>query len=206
MPPLVLASSSPYRRQLLDRLQLPYTATSPHIDETAQPGELPAELAQRLATAKARVLASRYPRSLIIGSDQVASRDGQMIGKPGDFQRARQQLLDASGQTLVFYTGLSLINTATGKVHEHLEIFEVDFRPLSVEQIESYLHMEKPYNCAGSFKCEGLGIALFKQMRGADSSSLVGLPLLALCELLRREGIDPLIPESKPVGAAAPPR
>lgn len=206
MPPLVLASSSPYRRQLLDRLQLAYTAVSPHIDETAYPNELPAELAQRLATAKARALASRYPHALIIGSDQVASRAGTIVGKPGDFQRARQQLLDASGQTIVFYTGLSLINTATGKVHEHLETFEIDFRPLSTEQIEDYLHREEPYDCAGSFKCEGLGIALFQQMRGADSTSLVGLPLLALCELLRREGMDPLNPAPPGLVPAAPPR
>lgn len=189
---LILASSSPYRRQLLERLQLPFSAASPSIDETPEPGEAPAALAQRLATAKAQALANHYPNALIIGSDQVASRAGTLLGKPLNHAEAHRQLSAASGSTQVFYTGLCLLNTASGQMHQHLEAFSVTFRELSETLIEDYLRLEQPYDCAGSFKCEGLGIALFEQMQGADSTSLMGLPLLALCRLLRLEGIEPL--------------
>lgn len=192
MKPLILASSSPYRRQLLERLQLPFTAESPAIGETPEPGEAPAVLALRLATAKAGALAKAWPDALIIGSDQVASRDGAIVGKPGGHAEAHRQLAEASGATQVFYTGLCLLNTATGEAHQHLEAFSVTFRALEHELIEDYLRAEEPYDCAGSFKCEGLGIALFEQMQGPDTTSLMGLPLLALCRLLRREGVEPL--------------
>lgn len=192
MKTLILASSSPYRRQLLGRLQLPFTAVSPAIDETPEPGEAPAALALRLATAKARTLAESHPEALIIGSDQVASREGAIIGKPGGHAEAHRQLADASGATQVFYTGLCLFNSATGEAHQQLETFSVTFRTLNHGLIEDYLRAEEPYDCAGSFKCEGLGIALFEKMEGADTTSLMGLPLLALCRLLRLEGVEPL--------------
>jgi MAF protein len=190
MKPILLASSSVYRRQLLDKLGLPYQCQSPDIDETRRPNEKPDALVMRLAHSKASALASQYPDSLIIGSDQVAALDDAILGKPGTHERACEQLLAASGRKVTFYTGLCLLNTATGKSQKRCETFSVQFRALSEAQIDNYLKREQPYDCAGSFKSEGLGISLFRRMEGNDPNTLVGLPLIALIDLLNNEGVD----------------
>ncbi|WP_036189317.1 Maf family protein [Marinimicrobium agarilyticum] len=196
MPKLLLASSSPYRRQLLERLGLPFTATSPEVDESPQVGEAPATLACRLAESKARALAPQSPQALlIIGSDQVASLDGHPLGKPGDHTRATEQLRAASGRMVTFYTGLCLYDARTGQQQSRCETFKVHFRALSDAQIESYLKKERPYDCAGAFKMEGLGIRLFKRLEGEDPNTLIGLPLIALTDLLLSAGVDPLLPD-----------
>lgn len=186
---LVLASSSVYRRELLARLQLPFAHEAPHIDEAPQPDETAEALTLRLAREKASALAGRYPNHLIIGSDQVLILDGEPISKPGQHQAAVDQLQRSSGKTVRFITSLCLLNSATGHAQLAHELFDVEFKQLDDLSIERYLRKEKPYDCAGSFKAEGLGISLFKAMRGDDPTSLIGLPLIRLCEMLRNEGI-----------------
>jgi MAF protein len=187
--PIVLASSSIYRRELLQRLQLSFEWTSPAVDETPRPLETPAVLAERLACAKAAALAQRYPRHLIIGSDQVASLDGALLGKPGDFATAARQLQACSGRRVEFATGLCLLNSGEGSRQSSVEPFSVVFRRLEAAQIENYLRREQPLDCAGSFKMEGLGIALFERLEGEDPNSLIGLPLIRLVSMLERAGV-----------------
>ena len=190
MPALLLASSSPYRRELLERLQLPFTWQSPSIDETRLPSEAAIDLVKRLAEEKARALAVSHPDHLIIGSDQVAVLgDGQILGKPHDLPRAQQQLRAASGSSVTFLTGLALLNSNTGKCQVECVPFTVHFRPLSDGRILRYLQREQPFDCAGSFKSEGLGISLFRSTEGEDATSLIGLPLIRLMQMLEREGI-----------------
>ncbi|HET6725950.1 MAG TPA: Maf family nucleotide pyrophosphatase [Gammaproteobacteria bacterium] len=185
--PIILASSSPYRRELLARLRLPFECHSPDIDETPLAGELPAALAERLARTKAEAVASsRHEPSLVIGSDQVASIGGEPIGKPGSHERARAQLQRASGRTLDFYTALTILNSGSGRRENALDVTRVTFRRLADAEIERYLDHECPYNCAGSFKAEGLGITLFKSIESSDPTALIGLPLIAVSTLLRR--------------------
>lgn len=187
---LILASTSPYRRELLARLGLPFEVANPETDETPLTNESPQALALRLAEAKARAVADRYPDALIIGSDQVATVDGRIYGKPGTHERAKAQLQALSGKTVNFFTALCLFNAATG-VAEVLGVPTlVSFRNLSVDEIEAYLRREPAYNCAGSAKSEGLGIALLSRMQGDDPNALIGLPLIALCELLRNQGVS----------------
>ncbi len=191
--PLVLASGSAYRRQLLEKLGLPFVWRSPDVDETPREGEAPQILARRLARDKARALAGDFPDSWIIGSDQVAvTARGQLLGKPGDHETAVAQLLAASGGTVTFYTALCLHHSGSGHCHEDVDVCQVDFRPLTHQQIERYLHRETPYDCAGSFKSEGLGIALFRAIRGEDPNALVGLPLIRLVSLFEVAGIEVL--------------
>ena len=190
MLPLLLASSSPYRRELLSRLRLAFDCASPDIDERHRPGESPEQLVCRLAAQKARVLAPRHPAHLIIGSDQVAVLDGQIIGKPHDFTRARHQLLAASGRSVTFLTGLCVLNSRDNRLQVDHVPFTVHFRDLDEARIERYLHAEQPYDCAGSFKAEGLGISLFRRTEGSDSTSLIGLPLIRLIDMLLVEGIQ----------------
>lgn len=189
-PPLVLASTSPYRRELLSRLHLPFTTCAPETDETPLAGEAPAATAERLAFAKARAVADRHPEALIIGSDQVAYCDDQRFGKPGSRANARRQLRELSGKTVVFHTGLCLLNSASGRHHLRGIATEVRFRQLSDAEIERYLDKEDALNCSGSARSEGLGIALLEWMRSDDPTALVGLPLIALCEMLRDEGVE----------------
>ena len=189
MPSILLASGSLYRRELLARLHLPFEHAAPDIDESPLPGESGPSLASRLAQTKAQALAYRYPNHLIIGSDQVAVLDGQLIGKPGTFERAREQLRAASGRSVSFLTGLCVHNAYTGRSQVDCVPFTVHFRELSEERIERYLLAEQPYDCAGSFKCEALGISLFRRTEGNDITSLVGLPLIRLVDMLEAEGI-----------------
>ncbi|QSP96529.1 septum formation inhibitor Maf [Marinobacter salinisoli] len=192
--PLMLASSSPYRRALLARLELPFQCASPDIDETPQPGENAEQLATRLAESKARALAAHYDNHWIIGSDQVACLpDGTLLNKPGSHQSAVEQLRQSSGQCVQFMTGLALLDTSTSSLQVHCETFSVNFRDLSEAEIEAYLRREEPYDCAGSFRMEGLGITLFKSMAGRDPNSLIGLPLIALIDMLRQWGRNPLL-------------
>lgn len=190
MLPLLLASGSAYRRELLARLRLPFDCAAPDVDESAQPGEDGAALVRRLAQAKAQALASRYPGHLIIGSDQVAVLDGQLIGKPGSFERAREQLRAASGRSVSFLTGLCLHNARSGASQVDCIPFTVHFRELDEARIERYLRAEQPYDCAGSFKCEALGISLFRRTEGDDITSLVGLPLIRLVDMLAAENVQ----------------
>ncbi|MCU7645320.1 Maf family protein [Pseudomonas piscis] len=190
MLPLLLASSSTYRRELLSRLQLPFTCSSPDIDESHRPGESAVELVKRLAEEKARALAPSHPGHLIIGSDQVAALGERIIGKPHTFDKARQQLLDASGASVTFLTGLALLNSQTGQCQVDCIPFTVHMRPLDDQRIERYLNAERPFDCAGSFKAEGLGVSLFKSTDGSDATSLVGLPLIRLVDMLLVEGVD----------------
>jgi len=189
---LLLASSSRYRRALLERLGLPFETASPDIDETRRPAESPAALVQRLAAEKASALASTYPGHLIIGSDQVASLGDRVLGKPGSVENAEQQLADLSGQTVRFYTGLALLNSRTQSIQVQMDTTDVEFRALSVAEISAYVSREQPLDCAGSFKSEGLGVALFSRIKTDDPAALIGLPLVRLCNMLRAEGMDPL--------------
>ena len=189
---LVLASTSPYRHELLARLGLPFIAEGPETDETALPGEAPEAMALRLSEAKARAVAKRYPESLIIGSDQVAHLDGKIFGKPGNHERAVEQLKTMRGRTVTFFTGLCLLNAKTGTARTRGIPIRVTFRDLSDGEIENYLRRERPYNCAGSAKSEGLGIAIIEKIEGEDPNALIGLPLIALCELLKIENISVL--------------
>jgi len=197
-PSLILASTSPYRRALLERLGLDFRAVAPGIDETPTPGELPQVLVMRLAEAKARALAQAHPNALIIGSDQVACIDGHILGKPGNRAGAIAQLERLAGREVIFHTGLCLFDTRHHRAETLVEPFRVVFRPLSRAQIEGYVDREQPFDCAGSFKSEGLGIALFERLEGEDPNTLIGLPLIRLIRLLEAKGIDPLRPMPGP--------
>lgn len=191
MPALLLASSSPYRRELLGRLQLSFTWQSPSIDESRRENETALDLVKRLSEEKARALAASHPNHLIIGSDQVAVLgDGQILGKPYDLPRAQQQLRAASGSSVTFLTGLALLNASNGNCQVDCVPFTVHFRSLSDAQILHYLQREQPFDCAGSFKSEGLGISLFRSTEGEDATSLVGLPLIRLVDMLLKEGVE----------------
>jgi MAF protein len=190
MLPLLLASSSPYRRELLERLHLPFVCAAPDIDESHRPNESAIELVKRLATEKAMALAERYPGHLIIGSDQVAVLDEQILGKPHTFERALEQLTASSGRSVSFLTGLALYNSQTGVCQIDCVPFTVHMRTLSNESISRYLHAEQPYDCAGSFKAEGLGVTLFRSTEGSDATSLIGLPLIRLVDMLTAQGIE----------------
>lgn len=189
-PALLLASSSPFRRQLLDKLGMDFIHQSPDIDESRLEGESPVALVMRLAREKARTLADSHPDTLIIGSDQVAVIGDQVLGKPGTREKAIEQLSAASGQRVTFLTGLCLLNTASGRTQVACDPFHVQFRTLRPAQIQRYVDAEQPLNCAGSFKSEGLGIVLFKALEGRDPNTLVGLPLILLTEFLAAEGIS----------------
>lgn len=187
---LLLASSSRYRQELLSRLRLPFDSCAPEIDETAFPGETAEHLVRRLAECKAHALSDRYPDSLIIGSDQVAVLNQEIIGKPHTFERAKQQLLAASGGSVRFLTGLALLDSMNGRLQVACVPFTVHFRSLDEARIERYLQTEQPYDCAGSFKAEGLGISLFRTTEGEDVTSLVGLPLIRLVDMLLNAGVE----------------
>lgn len=190
--PLVLGSSSRYRRELLERLRIPFTVDSPDVDETPLPGEAPAALAGRLALAKARAVASRHPGSIVIGSDQVADLNGHPLGKPGTHERARAQLQSMRGQTVVFQTALAVVCQDTGFEQADLAAVQVRFRDLSEAEIETYLRLEQPYDCAGSAKSERLGIALLSSIDNDDPTALIGLPLIRTVSLLRAAGLEVL--------------
>lgn len=192
-PPLLLASSSIYRQELLQKLKLPFTCATPNVDETPLPNESASALVLRLAQVKATSLAAQYPNHLIIGSDQVATLDDRIIGKPHTHTKAIEQLMSFQNQTVTFLTGLCLYNTRSQHTQTWVEPYQVSFRTLTHTQVDYYLHIEKPYDCAGSFKSEGLGISLFSKMEGDDPNSLIGLPLIALIRMLNKEGIDPLM-------------
>ena len=190
MARLVLGSSSPYRKALLEKLDLSFDCDSPDIDETPLKGEHPKDMVARLAKAKAQAIAERHPQSIIIASDQCATLDGQIIGKPGDFENAFAQLRNASGRTVTFYTSLCVFNAGTNQYQETVEPFYVYFRQLTDSEIENYLKKEEPYNCAGSFKSEGLGISLFERLEGNDPNTLIGLPLIQLIKMLDEFGVN----------------
>lgn len=187
---LLLASTSPYRRALLQRLCIPFDCVAPGTDETPLAGESPAELSARLAIAKARAVAADHAGTMVLGSDQVASINGSLLGKPGTHERAVAQLRASSGNAVSFYTSVALLN-AEGCEHRTI-VTTAHFRSLGDQQIEAYLQREKPYDCAGSFKCEGLGIALFERVDSEDPTALEGLPLIATCALLNEAGLDVL--------------
>jgi len=189
MTTLVLASSSPYRRELLARLRLPFEVMSPDVDETPLTNEAPQDTALRLAQLKARTVADKFPDALIIGSDQVALLDNQQIGKPHTFDNAKKQLQTASGRSMVFHTALCLYNSLSHNMQTRVVPISIQFRTLSDAVIERYLTAEQPYNCAGSAKSEGLGIALIARFDGEDPNALVGLPLIALVDMLLQEGV-----------------
>ncbi|WP_022948775.1 Maf family protein [Methylohalobius crimeensis] len=188
-PPLVLASGSPYRRGLLEKLQLPFVTAAPEIDETPFFNESPDHLAMRLAAAKAKAVAEAFPQHLIIGSDQVALLGGRKLTKPGGYEAAVAQLEAASGRSMCFYSGVSLLNARTGRQLSAADVCKVHFRSLSKEAIEDYIRREQPYDCVGAFKAEGLGISLFRRIEGDDPNALIGLPLIQLIDLLGRFGI-----------------
>ncbi|MEX5747994.1 Maf-like protein [Massilia sp. X63] len=193
LPRLILASSSAYRRELLSRLQLPFEAIAPSIDETPQPGEAPQDTALRLAREKAAAVGAQAPGALVIGSDQVATLDGMQIGKPGDHARALAQLQLMRGRRVVFHTALCLwdgrvADAALAAQVENVQVF-VDFRDLPDAELDAYLRIEQPYDCAGSAKNEGLGIALLERIESSDPTALTGLPLIALTGMLRRAGL-----------------
>lgn len=192
-PKILLASGSIHRRELLKKLGLDFTWQSPDIEETPLQRESPRELVLRLAEAKAKALGASHPHHLIIGSDQVAVLDDDIIGKPHTHEAAHQQLKRFSGTTIKFLTSLCLYNSKTGNIQLTVDDYFVRFRALSSEQIENYLHREQPYDCAGSFKSEGLGICLFEKIEGKDPNTLVGLPLIELTRMLLNEGIDVLL-------------
>ena len=186
---LILGSTSPYRRELLSRLRIPFSVQSPEVDETPLEGERPMQLAQRLALAKAIAVAEKNPNAVVIGSDQVADLNGMSLGKPGNFDRAMLQLRQMSGQTVVFQTALAVVCLDSGFEQTDLASVRVQFRVLSDAEIEAYLLREKPYDCAGSAKSEGLGIALLESIANDDPTALVGLPLIRTCNLLRAAGV-----------------
>lgn len=192
MQQLILGSSSPFRAELLSKLDLSFTQVSPNIDETPKAGEKPVALVERLATSKALEIAKTHPEALIIGSDQVAVIDEDILGKPGNHQNAMAQLKRASGRDVTFMTGLALYNAKTEHMQSVVEQFTVHFRKLSEHQIDFYLKKEQPYQCAGSFKSEGFGISLFSKLVGDDPNTLIGLPLIRLIKMLKNEHIDVL--------------
>lgn len=189
---LVLASTSPYRRELLNRLGLAFETVAPEVDESSRADEAPEALVRRLAEAKARAVAGRYPDALIIGSDQVAVIDGEILGKPGAHDAAVAQLQRLSGHKVTFLTGLCLLNSTTNRAQLDMIPFHVVFRTLNDRMIERYLAREQPYNCAGSFKSEGLGIVLFERLEGDDPTALIGLPLIRLSRMLEAEDLSVL--------------
>ncbi len=186
---IVLASTSAFRKAVLEKLDLPFDTRSPQTDETRFEGESPQQLVERLAVAKAKAVAGTCGNALIIGSDQVAVIDGEILGKPGSHEKAVKQLQQVSGKTVRFFTGLCLLSAATGNYQREVVPFDVVFRKLTDAQIENYLQKEKPYNCAGSFKSEALGICLFEKLQGDDPNTLVGLPLIRLVRMLEQEGV-----------------
>ena len=188
---LVLASTSPFRQEILKKLQLSFITAKPDCDETPLPEETPQQLVMRLAEAKANSCMVQQP-SLVIGSDQVCVIDGEIIGKPHTREKAIEQLSRQSGKSITFYTGLSIWNNETNEADTRLDTFVVHFRDLTEQQIISYVEKEQPYYCAGSFMCEGLGIALFKQMEGKDPNTLIGLPLIDLVDMLEAQGMNVL--------------
>ena len=188
-PDIILASSSPFRKSLLERLHLDFRSISPDIDEVHLQGEGTEDYVCRLARRKAQVIAEQYPLSIVIGSDQCALLDGKMLGKPGSQENALEQLKNAQGKTVVFHTGLCVMQQSSDFCEVEDILFEVSFRELSDEQLEHYLRVEQPYDCAGSFKSEAYGICLFSEMRGDDPTALVGLPLIRLTHLLEKAGI-----------------
>jgi len=190
--PLILGSTSRYRRELLERLRLPFETAAPEVDEAPRAGESPEALARRLALAKAQAVAARFPQALVIGSDQVADLAGQPIGKPVTHERAVEQLRAMRGRTVVFQTAVAVVCAATGFVGEDLAAVRVRFRGLSDADIERYLRAEQPYDCAGSAKAEGLGIALLEAIDSDDPTALIGLPLIRAAALLRQGGLDVL--------------
>ncbi len=190
-PALVLASGSSYRRELLGRLRIPFDIASPDVDESPLPGELPDVLARRLAHTKAETIQARNLEAVVIGSDQVPSLDGEILHKPGNHERAREQLQRCSGQRLSFHTGLCVLSPGRPPQLDCIP-FAVYFRELEDREIERYLALDEPYDCAGSFKWESLGISLFERLEGEDPTALQGLPLIALCRMLRAAGLDPL--------------
>ena len=189
---IVLASTSAYRRELLARLGLPFEVAAPQVDETALPGEAPQDTARRLAEAKARAVAARFPDAVVIGSDQVAVLGDMPLGKPGNHATALRQLKAMRGKEVVFHTALCLCHAASASVQTRVVPFYVRFRDYSDAQIERYLQREQPYDCAGSARSEGLGIALIAEMRGEDPNALIGLPLIALTEMLAAQGVSVL--------------
>lgn len=190
---LVLASTSPYRRQLLERLTPRFSIAAPHCDETPYPAETAAALVQRLAIAKAEAVAPDYPHHLIIGSDQAAVCGNQILGKPDHHARAVQQLTALSGQSVEFLTGLCLLDSHLHKRWSAVVPYRVQMRDLTAKEIEAYLRAEQPYDCAGSFKSEGLGVYLFERMEGEDPNALIGLPLIRLCHWLREAGYTEIL-------------
>ncbi len=186
---VILGSTSVYRRELLSRLRIPFSVASPEVDETALVGEMPSALATRLALAKARAVANRFPQAVVIGSDQVADLDGLALGKPGNFERATAQLRQMRGKTVIFQTALAVICLETGFEQHDIARVRVQFRDLSDAEINSYLLAETPYDCAGSAKSESLGIALLASIDNDDPTALVGLPLIRTCKLLRAAGV-----------------
>ncbi len=187
--PLILGSTSRYRRELLSRLKLPFEVASPDVDETPLPGEAPRALALRLALAKAVAVATRFPSAVVIGSDQVADLAGEPLGKPGDHGRATQQLRRMRGQTVIFQTAVAVVCRETGFEQVDIAPVQVRFRDLTDAEIDAYLHAEQPYDCAGSAKSEGLGIALLDAINNDDPTALVGLPLIRTCRMIAAAGI-----------------
>jgi septum formation protein len=188
-PLLVLGSSSRYRRELLSRLNVPFEVATPDVDETPLPGEAPLALAQRLALAKAQAVAAQFPHAVVIGSDQVADLHGQPLGKPGSHERATEQLRMMRGHTVIFQTALAVVRQATGFVQQDVAAVRVVFRDLSDQEIETYLRTEQPYDCAGSAKSEGLGIALLERIDNDDPTALIGLPLIRTARMIRAAGV-----------------
>ena len=189
---LILGSTSPYRRELLERLRLPFEVAAPDVDESPQPGETPKQLACRLAMAKARAVAAQFPACVVIGSDQVAELDGHALGKPGNHVRALAQLQQMRGQCVIFQTAVAVVCLETGFAQMDLARVKVNFRHLSDTEIEAYLRAETPYDCAGSAKSEGLGIALLDSIDSDDPTALVGLPLIRTCRMIQAAGIKVL--------------
>ncbi len=192
MKNLVLASTSPFRRELLQKLNIPFQCAKPNIDEAPKEGETSLQLVERLAVEKAQAVSAQFENALIIGSDQVALCDGEILGKPHNFENAVKQLEKFSQKVVTFYTGLCVYNTKTKQTLSLVEPFYVHFKTLSATDITHYLHAEQPYNCAGSFKSEGLGICLFEKLSGDDPNTLIGLPLIKLVALLKKQGLDVL--------------
>lgn len=191
-PTLALASTSPYRRELLARLRVPFEVAAPLVDETPRPGESPRALVERLSREKALAVAARFADALVIGSDQVAILDGVPLSKPGTHERAVAQLAAMRGRRIEFLTGVAVHATATGATHARVVPYFVEFRDFADAEAEAYLAAERPYDCAGAAKAEGLGIALIRRMEGDDPTALVGLPLIALVDLLALHGFRPL--------------
>ena len=188
--PLILGSTSPFRAEILQKLCVSFDTAAPDIDESSQDNETPTQLVERLSICKAKKVAEAHTVALIVGSDQVACVEQQILGKPHTHEKAVEQLRFLSGKTVSFHTGLCLFNSETGNTQSTVEVFKVHFRTLSDDQIERYLQSEQPYNCAGSFKSEALGISLFKKLEGDDPNTLIGLPLIRLVEFLSNEGLQ----------------